>query len=110
MQVENMVSIELAYINTKHPDFQREASLVSSLMLEDHAASTNKKSTKKISVPLSNASQLANGDNSDLSRVSFPFPVRLKNWLPNLNLAPRAKILGRPTNQSAGNGIGFMAE
>lgn len=30
--VENLVSIELAYINTKHPDFCKEAALVSSLM------------------------------------------------------------------------------
>ncbi|XP_046405452.1 dynamin-1-like protein isoform X2 [Ischnura elegans] len=30
--VENLVAIELAYINTKHPDFYKEAALVSSLM------------------------------------------------------------------------------
>nr|CAG4636807.1 EOG090X01UE [Ceriodaphnia reticulata] len=32
IMVENLVAIELAYINTKHPDFHREASLVSTLM------------------------------------------------------------------------------
>ena len=31
-QVENLVSIELAYINTKHPDFRTDASLVSSFI------------------------------------------------------------------------------
>lgn len=31
-QVENLVMIELAYINTKHPDFRSDASIVSSLM------------------------------------------------------------------------------
>ena len=30
-----MVAIELAYINTKHPDFQSNASLVSSLLGEE---------------------------------------------------------------------------
>ena len=30
--VENIVAIELSYINTKHPDFQREAAMVGSLM------------------------------------------------------------------------------
>lgn len=30
--VENIVAIELAYINTKHPDFHKEAALVPSLM------------------------------------------------------------------------------
>lgn len=33
--VENLVAIELAYINTKHPDFQSNASLVSSLLGEE---------------------------------------------------------------------------
>lgn len=31
-QVENLVAIELAYINTKHPDFHKDAALVSSLL------------------------------------------------------------------------------
>ncbi|XP_061378772.1 dynamin-1-like protein isoform X2 [Danaus plexippus] len=41
--VENLVAIELAYINTKHPDFHREAALVSGLLkstdgiVEDHS-------------------------------------------------------------------------
>jgi len=30
--VENLVAIELAYINTKHPDFNKDAALVSSLL------------------------------------------------------------------------------
>ncbi|KAK8736500.1 hypothetical protein OTU49_005039 [Cherax quadricarinatus] len=33
--VENLVAIELAYINTKHPDFRPDASLVSSLAGEE---------------------------------------------------------------------------
>jgi len=32
MMVENLVAIELAYINTKHPDFHKDAALVSSLL------------------------------------------------------------------------------
>ncbi|XP_026747284.1 dynamin-1-like protein isoform X7 [Trichoplusia ni] len=41
--VENLVQIELAYINTKHPDFHREAALVSGLLkstdtlMDDHS-------------------------------------------------------------------------
>ncbi|XP_020279385.1 dynamin-1-like protein isoform X2 [Pseudomyrmex gracilis] len=36
--VENLVAIELAYINTKHPDFHKDAAFVSSLLKEadDH--------------------------------------------------------------------------
>ena len=41
--VENIVAIELSYINTKHPDFQREAAMVGSLMapesLRHHSSS-----------------------------------------------------------------------
>lgn len=36
--VENIVAIELAYINTKHPDFHKEAALVPSLLKNDHLA------------------------------------------------------------------------
>lgn len=35
--VENIVAIELAYINTKHPDFHKDAALVPSLLKADHA-------------------------------------------------------------------------
>lgn len=33
--VENLVAIELAYINTKHPDFHKDAALVPSLLKTD---------------------------------------------------------------------------
>ncbi|XP_071512237.1 dynamin-1-like protein [Panulirus ornatus] len=33
--VENLVAIELAYINTKHPDFRPDASIVSTLVAEE---------------------------------------------------------------------------
>jgi dynamin 1-like protein len=57
-KVENLVQIELAYINTKHPDFHREASLVSTLMhthIEEAATQKPKPSvqgsTKKLPLP-----------------------------------------------------------
>lgn len=34
--VENIVAIELAYINTKHPDFHKDAALVPSLLKAEH--------------------------------------------------------------------------
>lgn len=34
--VENLVAIELAYINTKHPDFHKDAALVPSLLKTDN--------------------------------------------------------------------------
>ncbi|XP_060646518.1 dynamin-1-like protein [Drosophila sulfurigaster albostrigata] len=36
VMVENIVAIELAYINTKHPDFHKEAALVPSLLKTDN--------------------------------------------------------------------------
>ena len=38
--VENVVAIELSYINTKHPDFQRETAMVGSLMAYDSLKSS----------------------------------------------------------------------
>lgn len=35
--VENLVAIELAYINTKHPDFHKEAALVPSMLKNEHS-------------------------------------------------------------------------
>ncbi|KAG7305542.1 Dynamin-1-like protein [Plutella xylostella] len=50
--VENLVAIELAYINTKHPDFHREAALVSGLLkstdglVEDHSPAYRQKTPR----------------------------------------------------------------
>ncbi|CAG5056000.1 unnamed protein product [Parnassius apollo] len=55
--VENLVAIELAYINTKHPDFHREAALVSGLLkstdglIEDHSPVYRQKTSRPTSVP-----------------------------------------------------------
>lgn len=40
MKVENLVAIELAYINTKHPDFQSNTSLVSTFLGEEEKTRT----------------------------------------------------------------------
>ncbi|XP_048481039.1 dynamin-1-like protein isoform X2 [Plutella xylostella] len=50
--VENLVAIELAYINTKHPDFHREAALVSGLLkstdglVEEHSPAYRQKTPR----------------------------------------------------------------
>ena len=74
--VENIVSIELSYINTKHPDFQRETAMVGSLMAvnnDDYHKSSRSsssslmgKSSKNRHVQLaSNQQPLANGDDKE---------------------------------------------
>jgi len=60
------VAIELAYINTKHPDFHREASLVSTLMhthMEDTGSHRMSKQVhKKPAVTYPSYSSSINGD------------------------------------------------
>lgn len=34
LQIENLVAIELAYINTKHPDFNKDAAFASVMLKE----------------------------------------------------------------------------
>jgi hypothetical protein len=65
--VENLVAIELAYINTKHPDFHKDAALVSSLVknaelnqskpIKKHP-STYSNSTNNAIIPVENVSNL----------------------------------------------------
>ncbi|XP_047023421.1 dynamin-1-like protein isoform X6 [Helicoverpa zea] len=56
--VENLVQIELAYINTKHPDFHREAALVSGLLkstdslMDDHSPVYRQKTPRPTSSPM----------------------------------------------------------
>ncbi|XP_021191823.2 dynamin-1-like protein isoform X6 [Helicoverpa armigera] len=56
--VENLVQIELAYINTKHPDFHREAALVSGLLkstdslMDDHSPVYRQKTPRPTSSPI----------------------------------------------------------
>ncbi|CAH0721611.1 unnamed protein product, partial [Brenthis ino] len=55
--VENLVAIELAYINTKHPDFHREAALVSGLLkstdglVEENSPMYRQKAQRPTSTP-----------------------------------------------------------
>lgn len=61
--VENIVAIELAYINTKHPDFHKEAALVSSFLktVEDDDRQVRPLPKRTQPVPVSiNAMPLAN--------------------------------------------------
>ncbi|XP_049864889.1 dynamin-1-like protein isoform X9 [Pectinophora gossypiella] len=56
--VENLVAIELAYINTKHPDFHREAALVSGLLkstdglVEEHSPMYRQKTPRAAPSPM----------------------------------------------------------
>lgn len=54
--VENIVAIELAYINTKHPDFHKEAALVPSLLKTDNMEAYSQQQIKRSNTPKNVAS------------------------------------------------------
>ncbi|XP_059469739.1 dynamin-1-like protein [Neocloeon triangulifer] len=49
--VENLVAIELAYINTKHPDFNKDAAYVSSLLKHHEEHETARPANRRTPVP-----------------------------------------------------------
>ncbi|KAH0954379.1 hypothetical protein HN011_007762 [Eciton burchellii] len=62
--VENLVAIELAYINTKHPDFHKDAAFVSSLLKEadvDHL-----KHNKRLAITSSTSSTIIPTDSKSV--------------------------------------------
>ena len=97
--VENIVAIELSYVNTKHPDFQRETAMVGSLMATDCLRSSTPPSTaSNRSQPIKNRPLmqqqqqqpqqiLTNGDNKENAVANGP--VNSNTWISNLLPAPK---------------------
>ncbi|CAK9831209.1 Dynamin-1-like protein [Anthophora retusa] len=94
--VENLVAIELAYINTKHPDFHKDAALVSSLLkssTEDHVKhntrlpSTSSPASNAVIVNNSNVRSISSQDeaasSSEQSKDQQSHQTALGNWLLN---------------------------
>ncbi|XP_076280140.1 dynamin related protein 1 isoform X1 [Lasioglossum baleicum] len=94
--VENLVAIELAYINTKHPDFHKDAVLASSILqnADGDLPKHNKRhpSTTSTSSPIIPNDINAKSANSQEDVASFPEQNKdqqvhpnhwlLTNWLP----------------------------
>jgi len=96
--VENIVAIELSYINTKHPDFQRATDTVSSLMAADRdkdrtASHNSNKPAKNRPVQFANQplpSPLANGDDKPENQTAVTRHHKDSNtWISNLLPAPK---------------------
>ncbi|XP_032668962.1 dynamin-1-like protein isoform X2 [Odontomachus brunneus] len=94
--VENLVAIELAYINTKHPDFHKDAALVSSLLKGADDLKHNKRLTTSAIVPIDTTkeqgqqnhwllSNLLPHAKSELATSADGSPVRMRenNNIPN---------------------------
>lgn len=102
VMVENLVAIELAYINTKHPDFYKEASLVPSLLKNDQTEpwtinAGNPPPSRRILKPVQSAPQAIDTGNNDLSNHVNESNGQ-SNWLSNI--LPPAKIESVESSQS----------
>uniref|UniRef100_A0A2A4J6W8 dynamin GTPase n=1 Tax=Heliothis virescens TaxID=7102 RepID=A0A2A4J6W8_HELVI len=92
--VENLVQIELAYINTKHPDFHREAALVSGLLkstdslMDDHSPIYRQKTPRPTSSPHVPAITDGQENKSPTQSNNSESPAT-----PQMNGTPESKVL-----------------
>ncbi|XP_031846881.1 dynamin related protein 1 isoform X3 [Nomia melanderi] len=106
--VENLVAIELAYINTKHPDFHKDAVLASSLLQNtdgDHLKHNKRllSATRPSSTIIPNDTNSKSDNNSQDDVTSFSeqnkeqsMPWLLTNWLPHGKIDSNSSIDGSP--------------
>ncbi|XP_031846880.1 dynamin related protein 1 isoform X2 [Nomia melanderi] len=88
--VENLVAIELAYINTKHPDFHKDAVLASSL-LQNTDGDHLKHNKRLLSATRPSSTIIPNDTNKEQS-----MPWLLTNWLPHGKIDSNSSIDGSP--------------
>jgi dynamin 1-like protein len=103
VMVENLVAIELAYINTKHPDFHKDAALVPSLLKNDQISEQwntpgNPPSRRVINKLPQSAPTSSDGTN-DLSHssnvvnnVNDAASHQQSNWLSNILPPARSNV------------------
>nr|CAD7199781.1 unnamed protein product [Timema douglasi] len=89
--VENLVAIELAYINTKHPDFHQDAALVTSLLksVEEEDRRFGSSSKRNPVRGATSAANIISGDgdvpkNHSINRLNNDQAAGGTNWLSNL--------------------------
>ncbi|XP_059617585.1 dynamin-1-like protein [Phlebotomus argentipes] len=111
--VENLVAIELAYINTKHPDFHKEAALVPSLMKSENVEpwitqkGVNRRELAKNAIR--EAAQQQNHVENDEAAQQNHVGETQQNWLANIlsqkeaqkTESPMASSGNTPTHTSA---------
>ncbi|XP_069355207.1 dynamin-1-like protein isoform X10 [Maniola hyperantus] len=89
--VENLVAIELAYINTKHPDFRSEAALVSALLksdglVDDHGSMYRQKNPRPTSTP--HVPAITDGQDKSPPHANHDYP-----GTPQVNGSPENKAM-----------------
>jgi dynamin 1-like protein len=103
VMVENLVAIELAYINTKHPDFHKDAALVPSLLKNEQNDPWNAPGnppSRRVLKPMQPAPQQNNAEtNNEVNHVSDQTPTHQTNWLSNI-LPPAKQDTSAESSQS----------
>lgn len=93
--VENLVAIELAYINTKHPDFHKDAAVVSSILKSAEEEEALKRAAAQAPTPQQN------GELGEARLPNGPVPVLDKKWWPS-GLRSSQPITARGDSSAAG--------
>ena len=101
--VENLVAIELAYINTKHPDFHKEAALVPSMLKNEHVEPWSNPShgnppSRRIMKTPASVPNFANGDAEQQSQQGSNHAAENSTWLSNI--LPPARPESTDSSQS----------
>lgn len=103
--VENLVAIELAYINTKHPDFHKEAALVPSLLKNEQTDpwnnSHNNPPSRRVAKPQGPPSGFSNGDLEAQSHANHVGDN--SSWLSNILPPAPPHARGESTESSQSN-------
>uniref|UniRef100_A0A336MNA8 dynamin GTPase n=1 Tax=Culicoides sonorensis TaxID=179676 RepID=A0A336MNA8_CULSO len=105
--VENLVAIELAYINTKHPDFHKDAALVPSLLKNEQndpwAQMHQKRNPSHRSAPVNQSKDVgASGDHqNDQNAIQNHVSEQTSNWLSNILPPPSQQRTGESESSSA---------
>ncbi|XP_014489057.1 PREDICTED: dynamin-1-like protein isoform X2 [Dinoponera quadriceps] len=111
--VENLVAIELAYINTKHPDFHQDAALVSSLLkgADVENLKHNKRLTSSTLVPIETNVKSSNNQD-EINSVSDQTKEQgqqnhwlLGNLLPHTKAELAASTDGSPVRMRESNNV-----
>nr|XP_032511724.1 dynamin-1-like protein isoform X6 [Danaus plexippus plexippus] len=98
--VENLVAIELAYINTKHPDFHREAALVSGLLkstdgiVEDHSPMFRQKPrpTSTVATIIKHVPAITDGQDRSPPQNNFDSAPQVNGSPENKALTPQKPV------------------
>jgi dynamin 1-like protein len=98
--VENLVAIELAYINTKHPDFHKDAALVPSLLKNDQVDPWNTPGNPPSRRVMKLPNSAPNPSRED-SEASLTNHGENPNWLQNI--LPPAKPESASADSSSSN-------